>query len=51
MTTAKKDQRIPVMMSVPEVERIDQWRAKQPGLPPRAEAIRRLVEKALTENT
>lgn len=49
MTTAKKDQRIPVMMSVPEVERIDQWRAKQPGLPPRAEAIRRLVEKALTE--
>lgn len=49
MATAKKDQRIPVMMSVPEVERIDQWRAKQPGLPPRAEAIRRLVEKALTE--
>jgi hypothetical protein len=30
-------------------ERIDQWRARQPGLPPRAEAIRRLVEKALDQ--
>lgn len=32
-------------------DRVDQWRAKQPGLPPRAEAIRRLVEKALTDET
>ena len=30
-------------------EAIDQWRAKQPGIPSRAEAIRRLVEKGLTD--
>ena len=51
MTSPKKDQRIPIMMSVPEVERIDQWRGKQPGIPARAEAIRRLVEKALDADT
>lgn len=43
----KKDQRIPVMMAVAAVERIDRWRAQQPGIPSRAEAIRRLVEKGL----
>jgi len=26
---------------------VDEWRRKQPDLPPRAEAIRRLVEKGL----
>ena len=31
------------------MERIDAWRAKQPGIPSRAEAIRRLVDKALEE--
>jgi hypothetical protein len=29
------------------IERIDGWRAKQPGLPARAEAIRRLVDHGL----
>jgi len=29
------------------ITRIDGWRAKQPGLPPRAEAIRRLVDQGL----
>ncbi|HEY0568485.1 MAG TPA: hypothetical protein VGD13_10250 [Xanthobacteraceae bacterium] len=29
------------------IDRIDGWRAKQPGLPPRAEAIRRLVDQGL----
>ncbi|SDD58639.1 hypothetical protein SAMN05444678_11688 [Sphingomonas sp. YR710] len=29
------------------METIDEWRRKQPDLPPRAEAIRRLVEKGL----
>jgi hypothetical protein len=29
------------------IERIDAWRAKQPGLPPRAEAVRRLVGHGL----
>lgn len=47
MATEKKDQRIPIMMSASEVALIDQWRAKQPGIPARAEAIRRLVEKGL----
>lgn len=31
------------------IERIDEWRRKQPDIPPRAEAIRRLVEKGLRE--
>jgi metal-responsive CopG/Arc/MetJ family transcriptional regulator len=42
-----KDQRIPVMMSADEVEAIDEWRRKQPDLPSRSEAIRRLVELGL----
>ncbi|WP_439538678.1 hypothetical protein [Sphingomonas sp.] len=42
-----KDQRIPVMMAKSEVAAIDAWRAKQPDLPSRAEAIRRLVDKGL----
>lgn len=29
------------------LDKIDAWRVKQPGIPSRAEAIRRLVEKAL----
>lgn len=27
---------------------IDEWRSKQPGLPSKSEAIRRLIEQALT---
>ena len=48
MIDEKKDQRIPVMMTTTEVARIDQWRGKQAGVPSRAEAIRRLVEKGLS---
>lgn len=29
------------------VERVDEWRRKQPDIPSRAEAVRRLVDKAL----
>jgi metal-responsive CopG/Arc/MetJ family transcriptional regulator len=29
------------------LERVDKWRAKQPGLPSRAEAVRRLIVKSL----
>lgn len=47
MTGDKKDQRIPIMMSTSEVERIDNWRGKQAGVPSRSEAIRRLVELGL----
>jgi hypothetical protein len=49
MADEKKDQRIPIMMSRSEVAAIDAWRSKQEGLPPRAEAIRRLVEKSLQD--
>jgi chorismate mutase len=49
MADEKKDQRIPIMMSAREVDAIDAWRAKQPGLPARAEAVRRLIEKGLTQ--
>lgn len=29
------------------LDHLDGWRAKQPGIPSRAEAIRRIVDKAL----
>jgi len=34
-------------MSPETLERLDDWRRKQPDLPGRPEAIRRIVEKAL----
>jgi hypothetical protein len=46
--TDLRDQRIPIMMTSREVAAIDAWRASQPGVPSRAEAIRRLVDKGLT---
>jgi hypothetical protein len=46
-TDGMKDQRIPVMMSSEEVAAIDDWRRKNPDLPSRSEAIRRLVELGL----
>jgi hypothetical protein len=42
-----KDQRIPVMMSVDEVEKIDEFRRKHPDLPSRSEAVRQLVDLGL----
>jgi hypothetical protein len=43
-----KDQRIPVMMSTEDVDKIDEWRRKLPApTPSRSEAIRRLVELGL----
>ena len=38
---------IGVRMSPETLERLDDWRRKQPDLPGRPEAIRRIVEKAL----
>jgi hypothetical protein len=36
------------MLAPPDwLARVDQWRARQPGIPSRAEAIRRLVLQAL----
>jgi hypothetical protein len=37
----------PIRVSPEFLEKIDQWRVKQPDIPTRAESIRRLVEKAL----
>lgn len=40
-------------MRAPKVwlKRVDDWRRKQPDIPPRAEAIRRLVEKGLGDRS
>jgi hypothetical protein len=38
------------MLAAPEwLTSVDNWRAKQPGIPSRAEAIRRLVELGLNK--
>ena len=47
MADELKDLRVPVMMSVADVSAIDEWRRRQPDLPSRSEAIRRLVEIGL----
>ena len=47
MADELKDLRVPVMMSVADVSAIDEWRRRQPDLPSRSEAIRRLVELGL----
>lgn len=46
------DKTRPYQMRVTEewLATIDEWRRKQPDLPSRAEAIRRLIEKALLED-
>jgi hypothetical protein len=41
------DQRFEMKVASPWMEKVDRWRAQQPGIPSRAEAIRRLVEKGL----
>jgi metal-responsive CopG/Arc/MetJ family transcriptional regulator len=33
----------------PLIERVDNWRRQQPVIPPRSQAIRELIEKALAE--
>jgi hypothetical protein len=38
-----KDQRVPVMMTIEEIEAIDAYRAKQRPLPTRSEVIRQAV--------
>jgi hypothetical protein len=45
--TREKDRAFQMRVSQDWLDRIDDWRRKQPDLPPRAEAIRRLVEQAL----
>lgn len=43
-----KDVRVGLVMTRAEVQRIDEWRRQQPDLPSRSEAIRRLLEIALS---
>jgi len=42
-----KSERFEMLVDPAFLRRIDDWRRKQPDLPSRAEAIRRLVEQAL----
>jgi hypothetical protein len=42
-----KTTRVHLMMSPSELRKIEEWRRKQPDLPNRAEAIRRLIQLAL----
>ena len=51
MADELKDLRIPVMMAATEVAAIDEWRRKQEDLPGRSEAIRRLIESGLSNDT
>lgn len=45
--TEKKDDRIFMRADPTFIQKVDSWRSKQPGLPSRSEAIRRLVEAGL----
>ena len=43
MSDSLRDQRIHLMMTAAELRSIDEWRRREPDLPGRSEAIRRLV--------
>ena len=43
--------RVHLMMSASELEAVHDWRRRQPDLPARAEAIRRLIQLGLTAKT
>jgi hypothetical protein len=43
MIDEKKDQRVQLVMAPSDVTAVDDWRRKQPDLPSRSEAIRRLI--------
>jgi uncharacterized protein len=47
MATERFEMRYPAEL----LAKIDEWRRQQPDLPPRAEAIRRLVEAGLVAKT
>ncbi|MEM7621124.1 MAG: hypothetical protein AAF228_11810 [Pseudomonadota bacterium] len=50
-TEEPKTQQFQMRVSPDFLEKVDSWRRNQPDLPPRAEAIRRLVEQSLTGKT
>ena len=43
-----RQERIELRIEATAIERIDKWRAEQPELPSRSEAIRRLVSTGLS---
>jgi hypothetical protein len=47
MSDEKKTSRFIFSAEPSLLARIDKWRGKQPGVPTRAEAVRRLILKAL----
>ena len=53
VTAMKEKQSLPIRFEMRAddawLKRVDDWRRVQPSLPGRAEAIRRLVEKALSD--
>jgi hypothetical protein len=42
-----KTERLEMRVDPAFLQAVDDWRRRQPDIPPRAEAVRRLVEKAL----
>ena len=42
-----KDQRLPILVSRAEMRELDEWRARQPGVPSRGEAVRRMMRVAI----
>jgi hypothetical protein len=50
-TGERHSTRVHLMMSASELEAVHDWRRRQPDLPARAEAIRRLIQLGLTAKT
>jgi metal-responsive CopG/Arc/MetJ family transcriptional regulator len=44
-----KERRVPVMVSADWIAQIDAWRIRQPGIPTRSEAIRRIVSERIEQ--
>ena len=42
-----KTERFELRMAPEELAQVDEWRRKEPDLPPRAEAVRRLIQLGL----
>lgn len=45
--TEPLDQRVQLVASKAQIRTVDEWRRRQPDLPSRSEAIRRLIEAGL----
>jgi hypothetical protein len=50
MEKKNQDQRIQLVASREFIRKVDEWRRKQPDLPTRSAAIRRMVERVLIED-